>query len=236
MSPMKSGLVLALALAVSGGGHFLSAQRGFGGQGLGLYGAGPRLGENVAFALEFRGELDLSDEQVRSLQALQEGIQKEVDPLDMEIEAIRAGIMAGEVSSADGLVLLRDLRAQHLAASEPYRTEVAAALTPAQHQLLQGIMWETRPLQGRGLGLAGRGLSSAQGTDQGLGLLPGQGAGLGVGTAYGRGAGLGLGRAGGLGVGRGAGLGFGRGIGRGVGLGYGRGIGRGAGGGVRWWD
>ena len=69
MSPMKSGLVLALALAVSGGGHFLSAQRGFGGQGLGLYGAGPRLGENVAFALEFQGELDLSDDQVRSLQA-----------------------------------------------------------------------------------------------------------------------------------------------------------------------
>ncbi len=226
MSPMKSGLVLALALAVSGGGHFLSAQRGFGGQGLGLYGAGPRLGENVAFALELRGELGLSDEQVRSLQVLQEGIQKEVDPLDMEIEAIRAGIMAGKVNSADGLVLLRDLNAQYQVASAPYRTQVAAVLNPEQHQMLQGIMWETRPLQGQGM--AGLGLGSASGIGQGLGLSRGQGVGLGVGTAYGRGAGLGLGRAGGLGLGRGAGRGSYRG--------YGRGIGRGAGLGVRWWD
>jgi len=234
MSPMKSGLVMALALAVSGGGHFLSAQRGLGGQGLGLYGAGPRLGENVAFALELRSELGLSDDQVRSLQVLQEGIQKEVEPLDMEIEAIRTGIMAGEVNAAEGLVLLRDLNAQYQVVSAPYRTEIAAILTPVQHQMLQGIMWETRPLPGQGV--AGLGLGWAPGTGQGLGLLPGQGVGLGVGTAYGRGVGLGLGRAGGLGFGRGAGLGLGRGVDRGFYRGYGRGIGRGAGLGVRWWD
>jgi hypothetical protein len=202
MSLMKTGLVMALVLAVSGGGHLLLAQQGPGARGLGLYGAGPRLGENVAFALELQEELGLSADQVQSLQLLQEGILQDVDPLETEIEGLRSGILAGEANSAEGLALLREFSAQHQAASAPYRTQVAAVLTPAQHQTLQGIMWEARLQQGRGgLGVAGVGL--------------GQGAALGVGLGVGRGAGLGLGRSGALGLGRGGGLGLGGGRGRG---------------------
>ena len=51
MSLIRCALAMALALALTGGGHLLSAQQGLGGQGLGLYGVGPRLGENVALAL-----------------------------------------------------------------------------------------------------------------------------------------------------------------------------------------
>jgi hypothetical protein len=81
---------------------------------------------------------------------------------------------------------------------------VETILTPAQHQTLQMVMWETRPGLGRGLYGAG----TALGWEYGLGL--GQGAGLarpgslrpGLGQGLGRGSGRGLGR----GMGRGRGL------------------------------
>jgi len=193
MSPIKSGLVMLVALAVSGGGHPISAQQGYGGGGLGLYGVGPRLGENVTLALEFQDQLGLSQNQVASLQLLQAGILQDVAPLEAEIDGVRASILAGEVSFVDGLALLQGLRGEFQAASAPYRVEVDAVLTPPQHQTLQDIMWETRPLQAQTLGTPGTGL--------------------------GRGAGFGLGWSGRMGLGRGAGLGVGRGTGRGQGRG-----------------
>jgi hypothetical protein len=227
MSPMKSGLVLALALAVSGGGFLASAQQGPGSRGLGLYGVGPRLGENVTFALELQAELGLSAEQVRALQTVQEGIQRDVVPLDAEIENIRAGILAGSMNSVDGLAMLRELSAEYQVVANPYRAQVAAILTPEQHQMLQGVMWETRPWGGRGLGsgavvgaagVPGVGTGVAWGGAVGVAPVAGLGLGRGAGLGLGRGVGLGVGRAAGLGLGRGAGRGLGRGLGRGAGL------------------
>ena len=218
MSRIRSGFVMFLALAVSGGGHLLSAQQGLGGGRLGLYGVGPRLGENVALALEFQDQLGLSQDQVASLQLLQDGIRKDVEPLETEINGLRAAILAGEVSSVDGLAVLQGLFGEFQAVSQPYRTQVDAILGPVQHQTLQGIMWESRPLQGQGLGTAGMGMGWNPGVSPVLGA--------GQGMWFGRGAGLGLGRAAGYGLGRGGGIGLGRGVGR-----AGR---RAAGRGLRW--
>jgi len=231
MSRIRCGLVVALALAVSGGGHFLSAQRGWGGSGLGLNGVGPRLGENITLALENQSQLQLSQEQVDALGLLREGINMDVAPLEAEIDGLRASILAGDVNSVEGLSLLQELYTQYDVVAEPYRIEVTNILTPAQHESLQAIMWQTRPYGGRGLGLYGAGVV---GTGQPLGL--GRGIGLGRGVGLGRGAGLAYGRGVGLGYGRGVGLGYGRGIGLGYGRGVGRGLGRGAGRGLglRW--
>ena len=227
MSLIRCALVMAPALALSGGGHLLSAQQGLGGRGLGLYGVGPRLGENVELALEFQDLLGLSPEQVGSLQAIQDGIRQDVEPLEAEIASLRAGIMNGEVSRVDGLVQLQDFLAQFQAAADPYRIQVETVLTPAQHGALQGIMLETRPLQGRALGAAGVGWN--QGLRSGQGVWLGRGAGRG----FGPGAALGMGRGYGPGLGRGYGPGMGRGYyGPGMGRGAVRGGGRGMG--LRW--
>lgn len=221
MSRIRSGLIMLLALAVSGGGQILSAQQGQGGRGLGLFGIGPRLGENVALALEFQDQLGLSQDQVASLQVLQNGIREDLEPLEAEVNGLRAGILAGEVNSGEGLATLQGLVTEYQAVAAPYRTQVDAILTPAQHQTLQGIMWENRPVQGQGLGVNS-------------GVRPGLGYGQGV--WLGRGAGAGLGRGGGLGLrqGGGAWLGQGAGLGRATGLGLGRGGGRGLGRGRQW--
>ncbi len=199
MSRIRCALVMALVLALAGGGHLLSAQQGLGGQGLGLYGVGPRLGENVELALEFQDLLGLSPEQVGSLEALQNGIRQDVEPLEAEIAFLRAGLMNGEVSRVDGLVQLQDFLIQFQAAAEPYRVQVENILTPAQHGALQGIMLETRPLQGRALGAAGWGMGWNPGFSSGQGVWLGRGAGRGLG----RGAAMGFGRGGGPGLGRG---------------------------------
>ena len=81
MSVTRWNLAIALALVLSFGGSVLSAQESPARAGLGLYGLGPRLGENVELALELQDQLGLSAEQVGSLQTLRAGISKEVDPL-----------------------------------------------------------------------------------------------------------------------------------------------------------
>ena len=210
MSRIKCVLVMFLALAVSGGGHLLSAQQGLGGGGLGLYGVGPRLGENVALALEFQDQLGLSQDQVASLQLLQDGIRQDVEPLETEMAGLRAGIQAGEVNSVDGLATLQELFGEFQTVSAPYRAQVDAVLSPVQHQTLQGIMWESRPIQGQGFGTSGQGMGWNSG------LAPGLGSGQSM--RPGRGAGMGLGRSAGIGLGRGGGVGLGRGLGGGVGL------------------
>ena len=197
-----------LFLMVGAGWTPILAQRGAAGGGLGLYGFGPRLGENVQLALDNRDHLGLSQEQVARLQELQAGIQQDVTPLQTEIDGLRTGILSGEVNRADGLVALQALRAEYDEIAAPYRTGVTAILTADQHAELQGILWSTRPVSGTGWA-----------------ATSGGGYGLGVGRGvYG---GRGLGR----GVGRGAGAWGGRGLRSGA-----RSFrGRGAGLGVRWW-
>ncbi|MFC1575866.1 hypothetical protein ACFL5A_04415, partial [Gemmatimonadota bacterium] len=129
MSPTKSSLALILALALSGGGQFLSAQGGLRGGGLGLYGLGPRLGENVELALAFQDQLGLSAEQVGSLQVFQTEIQRDVEPLENEIAGLRSGILAGEVDRVEGVLLLQELFSQYSAVAEPYQAGVENVLT-----------------------------------------------------------------------------------------------------------
>jgi len=221
----KCFLVVFLTLALAGGADTLSAQQGLGSGGLGLYGLGPRLGENVALALELQAELGLSGEQVQALQELGAGIQTEVAPLEEEIEGLRNQILTGEVAERDGLIRLQSLLSDYDEVAEPYRAGVSSILTLDQHQALQVVMFESRPYPGGGgwgigAGYAGYGRGIAYGRG-------GRGAGMGYGArpAYGRGAAVGfrgsmaLGARGGVGMGAGrAGLGVGR-----AGLGAGRG-------------
>ena len=218
MSRVQSVLLVALALALSGGGHFLSAQRGLGGQGLGrqglgLYGLGPRLGENISLALENQSLLQLSQAQVEALRQMQGGIAENVGPLEEEIEGIRAGILAGEVNATDGLALIQDLYVEYDAVAAPFRTEIATVLSPAQPETLQAVMWETRPVAGPGAGVYGSGIRGGAG----LATVRPLGLGFGRGVGLGRAGGFGLGRSGGLGLGRGGGRGLARGGGRGLG-------------------
>jgi hypothetical protein len=209
MSATRWTMVTMLALALSGGGSFLSAQQGRTGTGLGVYGLGPRLGENVQYALELRDQLGLSADQIASLNALQDGISRDVEPVAAEIETLRGRLMAGEVDGVSGIDQLQGLLVQYQAAAAPYRIQVGTILTPAQHETLQTVMWNSRPVSGQG--------------------LYGAGMGLGVGLDYG----LGLGQGAGLARPRGLGVGLGRGLGRGAGRVLGRGMGRGRG--LRWW-
>ena len=206
MSITRWTFSVALALAVSGGGHLLAAQQGWGGAGLGLNGLGPRLGENVEWALEIRDQLGLSAQQVESLQALQAGIGQDVDRLSAEITTFRTLIRAGEMDPVEGLTQLQGLLNQYQLVAGPYRLEVEAVLTPAQHRMLQQVMLETRPLPGLGLGSVAlrRGWNSGLGSGWSVGFLPGRG--------WGRGRALGMGRGGGLGFQGRAGRGFGRGM------------------------
>jgi len=207
MSVTRWMLAIALALAVSGGEPVLSAQQGQVGTGLGLYGLGPRLGENVELALELRGELGLSAEQVGSLQTLLAGISQDVDPLAGEITELRAMVMAGEVDRVESLVQLQGLLAQYRTVAAPYQTGVETILTAAQHETLRALMWETRPIPSSGLGVVGSGFAwnSRLGSGRGVGMAQ-------VGSLGARAA---------LGFGGGGGRGWGRGVGRGVGRGWG---------------
>jgi hypothetical protein len=194
-----SALLILLALAV--GFHPASAQRGLMRGGFGVYGFGPRLGENVEFALEFQSQLGLTTDQVAALEAIREGIATDVAPLQTELEDLRAQIVSGDRTRIGDLLGVRDLLE---AASAPYRAEIAAILSPEQHLALQREMFGTGPWARSGV----RGAAPNLGARVGFGL--GQGSALGLG----RGAGLRLGRGYGAGLGRGAGLGLGRGFGR----------------------
>jgi len=204
MSLTNRGLAVFIALALAGGGNSLTAQRGLGvGEGLGVYGLGPRLGENIELALLLQERLNLSGEQVGALQELQIAIQQEVAPLEAEIDAFRARFISGEVTRFEGVSQLQDLLTRYEAAATPYRTGVATILTADQHGELQGLMYNTRPGSGVYLGRAGSGI--------------GRGVALGVGRVMvGRGAGVRWGRGSSLGWGWGVGRGFGRGFVRGI--------------------
>ena len=196
MSPLKSGLVMVLALAVSGGADSLSAQRGIEGGGLRLYGLGPRLGQNIEYALQYQEDLGLTGEQVASLQELQVGIQQDVAPLEAEIDELRAQIVAGGVNQTDGLVQLQQLMGQYQTLADPYRTGVTTILTADQHLRLQDIMWSTRGVQGQYLGGVGYGRGLGRGVARGLGRGVGRGVGRGIARGAGRGVGLGVARGG----------------------------------------
>lgn len=212
-------VVLILALTAAP----LSAQRGWGGGGFGLYGLGPRLGENIDLALELKDDLGLTTEQVGALQELDKLIQAELGPLDDDIELLRSRILAGKVTGSQGLLQLESLLAEYESAAEPYRVEVSNILTPDQHRLLQAGMFETRPGLGRGFpqGSPGVGVGAPRAFYGRLGGAAGLRGGVGVGY----GAGYGAGYRAGLGRGRGSGLG---------GRGYGRGFVRGGRGYARW--
>jgi len=200
---------LVFIVAAAAAAHPLSAQVGRGGGGLGIYGFGPRLGENIQFALENQAQLGLSAEQVASLRELQAGIQQEVEPIEAEIDDLRLGIISGAVDRVDGIVALRELFAEFNAAAAPYRAGVASVLTVDQHRALQGMMWST----GAGLG-AGWGRGAGVGPGVALGALPGPGLGLGARRFAGPGWGAGARPM----AGRGMGPGWGRGRGAGLGL------------------
>ena len=215
----KRMVTLAFLLAAMGGATQLNAQRARGGGGLGIYGFGPRLGENVQLALENRDHLALSAEQVASLQELEGGIEQDLAPLQAEIDDLRYRIIGGEVGRVEGVTLLQELLADYRAMAAPYQTRVANILTADQHADLQTIMLATQPIPGAGWGV---------GAEQGLGLSAGMAGGPGLAPLSGTLGGLG--RPGGFYAGRG----WGRGIGiqRGVRWGTPRGYFRGP---VRGW-
>ena len=216
MNGFRRFLVVFLTLFLVVGAEGLSAQRGLGGGGLGLYGFGPRLGENVALALELRGELGLSGEQVAALEDLGAGILLDVEPIEMEIEALRSQILTGGVTDRDGLLQLQSLLADYDVIADPYRSGIASILTVDQHLTLQAAMFDTRPYLGQpylGQGALGVGVGYGRGIAYGRG--GGYGFGYGARPAYGRGAAVGfrgnmaLGVRGGVGMGAGrAGRGF----------------------------
>lgn len=205
MPGSKRFLLVFLILAVAGGADALSAQRGLGYGGLGLNGLGPRLGENVALALDLQSELGLSSEQIQALQDLGAGIQLDVAPLEEEIDGLRNQILAGEVAERDGLVELQNLLADYEAAAEPYRSGITTILSAVQHRSLQAAMFETRPYLDQGV--LGARAGYGRGVAYGRGLSPGFG--YGVRPAYGRGGAMGfrgnmaLGARGGVGLGAG---------------------------------
>ena len=207
MSMTKRCVGVFLAMALTGGGSTLAAQQGLGGgRGLGVYGLGPRLGENIELALEFQEQLGLSVEQVAALQEIQVLILQDVAPLEAEIDDLRGRMMSGEVVSLEGVSQLQDLRTRYQAVATPYRTGVATILTAEQHRQLQGLMFNTRLGERAYWG----------------GATWGYGRGVGWGAGWG---GFGRGRS--VGLRRGPGLGFPGGVGRGVWRGTGRGLRRG---------
>jgi hypothetical protein len=203
MYPMRRGITVLFFLALAGVGAPISAQQNPGpGGGLGLYGVGPRLGENIQLAVGSRETLGLSGEQVEALQELGVGVQRDVAPLELEIETLRTRIIDGEIAWATGVGQLQDLFAQYETAAAPYRTGIAGILTAQQHQALQEMMFETRFGSSATVRLGRAGLGRGRGLGVGAGL-PARG--LGLGPVYRRlpVVGRGMGRRGGRGFGRG---------------------------------
>ena len=205
----KRIFAVALLLVIAGWGNPLEAQRGRGGGGLGIYGFGPRLGENVQLALENRGQLGFSAEQVSALEELQGGIRETLGPLQSEIDNLRYGIISGEADQVAGVADLQQLLSDYDLAAKPVQARVTQIFTAEQHLALQDIMLATRPGLGAGWGVgSGPALGLAPGAARGLGVRPGV-------RAYGGwGPGAGVGRGGGLGVRRGFAGGGGRGLAR----------------------
>lgn len=156
------------AQTVPGGGY------GVYGGGYGVYGAGPRLGENVELALANADRLGLTEAQVVELQAIGEGVRREVVPLQEELASLRARISSGAVTYGESAGLLRGLLVEIDEVAAPYRRGVAETLTPEQHAELRRMMYATRAYPGWGYG---RG-SSVRGT----GVWRGRGGGFGGGT------------------------------------------------------
>lgn len=147
---------LAVALALSGAWAEARAQP-VSGSGYGVFGAGPRLGENVELALENADRLGLSEAQVVELEAIAEGLRREVVPLRDELTGLRARISSGEVTYAESAGLLRGLLAEIEEVATPYRRGVAETLTPEQHAELGRMMYATRAYPGWGQGRRGPG-------------------------------------------------------------------------------
>jgi len=206
MNGFQRFLVVFLTLFLVVGAGTVSAQRGLAGGGLGLNGLGPRLGENVALALELRSELGLSGEQVAALEDLGAGIQLDVEPVEMEIEALRNEILAGGMTNRDGLLQLQSLLADYDVIADPYRSGIATILTVDQHLTLQAAMFDTRPYLGQG----GWGVGAGYGRGVAYGRGGGYGFGYGARPAYGRGAAVGFRGNMALGVRGGVGMGVGR--------------------------
>lgn len=173
-------LTLALSLTLAGP---ASAQWAAAGGGLRVYGLGPRLGENIHLALQNRDVLGLSSNQIAQLEDLQAGLEREVTPVEQEIDALRAGIRGGDVAYAEGQARLEDLLVRFETLAEPYRAGVAETLTPEQHATLQRMLYDSRPYVGRGYGRQsyGYGYGYGAGYGAGYGYRPGWGAGRGPG-------------------------------------------------------
>ena len=192
MSAMKRGIIVVLALALSGGLNGVMGQRGMRGGGMGLYGLGPSMGVNVELALEHQEELGLTSQQIASLQEMQAGIQQNVAPLETEITNLRTQIMEDEVDQEEGVAQLRELMEAYRTAAEPYRSGVTTILTVDQHRRLQAQVQSDRRAEGRLLGRAGVG----RGVERGIARGAGRGVGRGVGRGAARGQGRGITRGG----------------------------------------
>lgn len=181
MSLTTRTLALLVACALSGVWSHAWAQTAPGG-GYRVYGVGPRLGENVELALRNAERLGLSEGQIAELNAIREGLQWEVAPIQEQIAGLRAGIRAGEVTYEASAEELRTLLVQLDELAEPYRRGVAETLTAEQHAALQQMMYDTRPYPawgGRGFNRGGAGwYRGGRGSGFGFGAWrrPGRGA------------------------------------------------------------
>ena len=159
---LGGALMVALSVSVSP----LQAQRG---QGRGRAGmdrpGGPNMGKSVELALENQEELGLSQDQVGQLQEIQGVLDGQVAGLMEEMKGLRESLRAGEVDRDDGLRRMEALRGELITASAPLRGRVQEILTLDQHNRLQPMVRQGRPL-GRRPGVAmgsGRGGSGVRG-------------------------------------------------------------------------
>lgn len=169
-------LVVVLAVAVMP----LQAQRGQGFRGQGFRGpGGPNMGYSLELALEHQDELELTQSQVAQLQELKAIIDGDVSGLVEGMDELREGIRAGEVEWDEGVRQMEALRGELITASAPLRGRAQEIFTVEQHNKLQSLVRQDRPVGGRMGALQGRGASSVRGRGMGMRMsmrmgMPGQ--------------------------------------------------------------
>ena len=107
------------------------------------------MGYSLDLALEHQDELELTQDQVAQLQELKAIIDGDVGGLVEEMDQLREGIRAGEVEWDEGVRQMEALRGELITASAPLRGRAQEVFTVEQHNKLQPLVRQDRPVGGR---------------------------------------------------------------------------------------
>lgn len=165
----KRHTVVALAAAMILGGSHASAQANDRPR-------RPQAGPDVETIMSMRERLELTDQQLATLESIRrENVQRR-NQERAEMEEMRSQLRAGQIRRSQMMAYLEERRDEALATVEERRARVESVLTDAQRETLTALRARVRARVGRGAIRGERGFRTDPGVRGGRTLRPGRGA------------------------------------------------------------